>query len=150
MKVLILIHVLSAIIGVGPTYFLHVLFRKHQDISELRYAVLLGKKLEIFPKVGGTLAVVSGLILYFAGDYGSFTQLWLIGSLLLYIFIQVVMIGIVNPQIAKLTTWLFNPENVMVTALPHEQEEGYAKINRLLYAATGMGTILFIFMILKP
>jgi hypothetical protein len=127
-----------------------VLFRRQQDIGELRYAVLLGKKLELFPKVGGTLAVISGLILYFAGDYGPFSQLWLFGSLLLYILIQVVMIGMVNPRLGELVRWLFNPENIMATVLPKEQEEVYAKVHSLLYAATGMGTILFILMIIKP
>lgn len=150
MNILVLVHVLAAVIGVGPTYFLHVLFRKNQDIGELRYAILLGKKLELFPKVGGTLAVLSGLLLFFAGSYGPFSQLWLIGSLVLYILIQVVMIGMVTPKIGELARWLFDPENIIATALPKEQEEQYIKIRLLLYAATSMGTVLFILMILKP
>lgn len=150
MDILVLIHVLAAVIGVGPTYFLHVLFRKNQDIGELRYAILLGKKLELFPKVGGTLAVLSGFLLYFSGNYGPFSQLWLLGSLILYILIQVVMIGMVNPKIGELARWLFNPENIIATTLSRDQEEIYIKVRRLLYAATSMGTILFILMILKP
>ncbi len=150
MKILVLVHVLAAVIGVGPTYFLHVLFRKNQDIGELRYAILLGKKLELFPKVGGTLAVLSGLLLFFTGNYGPFSQPWLLGSLVLYILIQVVMIGMVTPKIGELARWLFNPENIIVTTLPKDQEELYIKVRRLLYAATYMGTVLFILMILKP
>jgi len=150
MKILILVHVLAAVIGVGPTYFLHVLFRKNQDVGELRYAILLGKKLELFPKVGGTLAVVSGLLLFFTGNYGPFSQLWLLGSLVLYILIQVVMIGMVTPKMGELSRWLFNPENAVATVLPEEQKIVYENVQRLLYTATSMGTILFILMILKP
>ncbi|MFC0274083.1 hypothetical protein ACFFIX_22300 [Metabacillus herbersteinensis] len=36
-KVLVLIHVLSAIIGVGPTFFAHVLTRKKQSVEQLRH-----------------------------------------------------------------------------------------------------------------
>jgi uncharacterized membrane protein len=40
MKILVLIHVLSAIIGVGPTFFAHVLLRKKQTLEELRMSLV--------------------------------------------------------------------------------------------------------------
>ena len=60
------------------------------------------------------------------------------------------MSGMGTPKIGELAKWLFNPENIMATAFPKGQEELYIKVRRLLYAATSMGTILFILMILKP
>jgi uncharacterized membrane protein len=76
-----LVHVLSAIIGIGPTYAFLVVLRKNQSVQELRSSLKMGIILELFLKILGSLAVVTGLVLFFVGDYGQFTQLWLIGSL---------------------------------------------------------------------
>jgi uncharacterized membrane protein SirB2 len=141
LKVLVLIHVLSAIIGVGPTFFGHVLYRKNQNAEDLNY----------FPKIGGTLAVLTGITLVIIGNYGSFlTQLWLIGSLVLYILIQVLVIGVIDPRAKKLATWVFAEENKTTVDLPEEQTKQLYSINKLFYAATTLGTVLFIFMIWKP
>lgn len=102
LQFLIVIHVLAAIIGIGPTFFGHVLLRKEQSVQELRHSLATVKKLEIFPKVGGSLAVITGFILYFVGDYGSFMQLWLIGTLILYILIQLIVIVMVGPKSKKI------------------------------------------------
>jgi hypothetical protein len=71
LKILIL-NVLSAIIGVGPTFFGHVLTRKKQSVQELRFSLNLWKYLEFFPKIGGTIAVLSGFILIITGNYDHF------------------------------------------------------------------------------
>lgn len=52
MEYLILIHIISAIIGIGPTYFGHVLLRQNQSLEELRTSLKLAGKLELFPKIG--------------------------------------------------------------------------------------------------
>ncbi|KAA0547633.1 DUF2269 family protein [Bacillus sp. BGMRC 2118] len=151
LKVLVLIHVLSAIIGVGPTFFGHVLYRKNQTAVDLRHSMKLSNLLNFFPKIGGTLAVITGIILVIVGNYGSFfSTLWLIGSLVLYILIQIVVIAIIDPKAKKLSTWLFADENEAVTELPVEQRNELLSINKLTYLASTLGTLLFIFMIWKP
>jgi uncharacterized membrane protein SirB2 len=151
LKVLVLIHVLSAIIGVGPTFFGHVLYRKNQNAEDLRHSMKLSNFLNYFPKIGGTLAVLTGITLVIIGNYGSFlTQLWLIGSLVLYILIQVLVIGVIDPRAKKLATWVFAEENKTTVDLPEEQTKQLYSINKLFYAATTLGTVLFIFMIWKP
>jgi len=150
MKWLVLVHVLSAIIGVGPTFYAHVLMRKGQSIEELRHSTKLSKRLDFFPKIGGTIAVISGLILYFTGDYGKFTQLWLLGSLILYIAIQAVVIGMLMPVSNRFAAWIHDPVNKDAKDLPAEQTNLYRKANGLLYLASTLGTLLFILMIVKP
>ncbi|WP_127580218.1 DUF2269 family protein [Paenibacillus koleovorans] len=152
MKYLVLLHVLSAIIGVGPTFFGHVLYRKKQTANELRVSVKLMAMLEFFPKIGGSIAVLSGLLLFFLNDYyGPFTQVWLLGSLILYILIQIVVIGLATPPARKLAAWLSDPANKNVQdSLPEEPKLLLHRVNGLFYLASGMGTLLFIFMILKP
>jgi uncharacterized membrane protein len=102
MEWLILLHVLSAIIGVGPTFFAHVLTRPDKTIEQLKVTTELYKRLEYFPKIGGSIAMLSGFILFYTGDYGSFGELWILGSVLLYIFIQIIVIGFITPVSKKI------------------------------------------------
>lgn len=149
-KLLILIHVLSAIIGVGPTFYGHVLVRKGQSVMRLRNSMDYGKSLEYFPKIGGTIALLTGIILVIVGNYGSFMQLWLVGSLLVYVYIQVLVIGFIAPKQKQLGNWLFNPENVEIKQLPDTQLRLYHKVNRLYWAASTGGVLLFALMIVRP
>jgi hypothetical protein len=75
LKLLVLLHILSAIIGVVPTFFGHVILRRKQSLDELRSSLRVGRRLEAFPKIGGSIAVLSGLLFIWLGDYGSFMQL---------------------------------------------------------------------------
>jgi uncharacterized membrane protein SirB2 len=150
MQWLVLIHVLSAIIGVGPTFYGHVLLRKNQSVLSLRQSMKAAKHLEYFPKIGGTIAVLSGIILILAKNYGSFLQLWLIGALIIYIYIQIVVIAFVAPVSKKLSVWLFDPSNDATTVLPAPQKHQYLTIHRGYWAASAGGVLLFAFMIMKP
>jgi uncharacterized membrane protein SirB2 len=150
MKWLVLLHVLSAIIGVGPTFFSHVLLRKNQNVSELRQSMKLVKRLEIFPKVGGSIAVLSGLALILLNDYGTFLQTWLIGSLILYILIQIVAAGIIPRKSKRLAELV---ESHATAKDPTDEKEIHAHlhfVSKWMYVATTLGTLLFIFMIMKP
>jgi uncharacterized membrane protein len=150
LKVLVLIHVLSSILGVGPTFFAHVLLRKGQSLEELRTSLKLGKILEFFPKVGGTVAVLSGILLLIIGSYGGFDQLWIIASLIAYICIQFIVVGLAAPVQKKLAAWVFDPINLKADNLPQLQKSALTKVSNLFYIASTLGVLLFIFMILKP
>ncbi|GEM47516.1 DUF2269 family protein [Deinococcus cellulosilyticus] len=150
MKILVLIHVLSAIIGVGPTYFGLMLLRQNSTPRDLQTGLKVGKMLEWFPKIGGTLAVLSGFALILLNNYGPFTQIWLLGSLILYILIQAIVIGFVSPRAEKLAAWVFNPKNESATNLPAEQQGLLRSVSTGHWLAAALGTVLFTFMILKP
>lgn len=145
-----LIHVLSAIIGVGPTFFGHVLFRKNQNPEELRHSMKLSNYLTYFPKIGGTLAVLTGIVLVILGNYGTFLTLWLTGSLILYIAIQIVVIGVIDPRTKKLSTWVFAEENKTASVLPDLQKNELVSIGKLHSVATTLGVLIFFLMIWKP
>lgn len=149
MTALVLVHILSAIIGVGPVFFYPVLFRKNQTAAELKHSLAAAFKLEFFPKIGGTIAVLSGITLAIIGNYGSFFQLWLAGSLVLYILIQIIVIGMVAPKMKKLSEW-FNNDNDRSAELPDHMKALHLKILNHFTIACILGLVLFIFMILKP
>jgi hypothetical protein len=150
MKWLVLIHVLTAIIGIGPTFALHILLRKNQSVPESRSSFKTISGLLLFPKILGILAVVSGLILFNVGSYGSFIQLWAIGSLILYILIQIIVIGFIGRLSPHLEKWLVDPVSQSVQILPVEQIKLRNKLSNYLNVSSILVIVLFIFMILKP
>ncbi|TVX99855.1 DUF2269 family protein [Cohnella terricola] len=150
MKWLVLIHVLSALIGIGPTFFGHVLLRNNQTLEQLRHSMKLAGRLDFFPKIGGTIAVISGILLISLNDYGPITQLWLVGSLVLYVLIQVVVIGFMAPAQKRLAQWVYDAANLNKVELPQEQRAILSRANSMYYVASGMGLVLFVFMIIKP
>lgn len=150
MSALILLHVLAAVIGVGPTFFSHVLMRKNQTVGELRQSMKLSKKLEFFPKIGGSLAVLSGLLLVILSDAYVFSDFWIWGSITLYILIQIVVIGVVAPRTKRIADWLGSSDAASDAALPAEQAVLLSRANGLLYIATILGALLFVFMFMKP
>lgn len=148
MEYLILLHILSAVIGVGPTFFAHVLVRRNQTPAQYRTSYAVSKMLEPFPKIGGSIAVLSGLALYFLGNYGSFTQLWLLGALVLYLLIQVTVVGLVTPASNQLQAWLDSAEGMAATAFPANQQGLLNKVNTLYWIASAMGVTIFILMVM--
>lgn len=149
MKWLVLIHVLSSIIGIGPTFFGHILLRKRQQVGELRQALKMFEILNAFPKTGGPIAVLSGIALVWMGGW-EFVTFWIVGSLVLYVLIQIVAIGMVGPVIAKLGRQIGRPELEPSQELPAESVALLTRADRLFYVASSMGVVIFIFMILKP
>ncbi|WP_028549846.1 DUF2269 family protein [Paenibacillus sp. UNC451MF] len=149
MKWLVLLHVLSAIIGIGPTYFIHVLYRKRQSFGELKQSLRLSTLLELFPKIGGSVAVISGIVLVTQSST-HFLDLWIIGSLLLYVFIQIMVIGVVAPKQMKLRELLEDTPLKDQEMLSEPLQQQVASINRWLLVIAGMGIILFILMFMKP
>ena len=151
LKLLVLVHVLSAVIGIGPTYFTSVLLRPGQSVSRLRAASGFATQLEVFPKVGGTLAVLSGLLLVWLGQYGRVTQLWLLGSLLLYVAIQAVIVGVAVPRTRRLEHGLTAlGASPVGDTLSAPQARLLTQVYHAHLLATALGTVLFILMILRP
>jgi hypothetical protein len=148
-NVLVLIHVLSAIIGIGPTYFGHMLLRKGQTLGQLRSSLGFMPLLEKFPKIFGSLAVVSGLLLAWLGDYG-FELFWIYGAIALYVIIQIVVIGFMSPSAKKLTVKVIAATDPVDQPISAELSAEVGKVNNLLYVASVLGTLLFLFMFFKP
>ena len=145
-----MIHVLSAILGLGPAYAFPFILRRTSSVDEMRRCLIQVATLETFPKIFGTIAVVSGLLLFFVGSYGSFAQIWILGALIAYVLIEVLIIGFVSPATQKLQQAMAgnnaNPEQIASDVM----ERMYAHV-RNLHAWAGIGSlVIFILMIVKP
>jgi uncharacterized membrane protein len=147
---LVWIHVLSAFLGIGPTFFGHVLLRKKQQREQLLQSLALFQLLNYFPKIGGSIAVVSGVALVALTGW-NFSDLWILISLVLYVIIQVVAVGMLGPILGQLNQALIESgEKAIEPGTPAKAMALLTKANRLYNTASLLGIVLIIFMIIKP
>jgi uncharacterized membrane protein len=83
-SILVVLHVLAAIIGIGPAFVLPVLGKSAKSGSQLRFIFELIGKVNKFPKIGGITLLVTGILLMIVSKIG-FSLMWLNLSLLLFI-----------------------------------------------------------------
>lgn len=83
-KVLLVIHIFSAILGLGPGFVMIYIVTKSRTMTELRHAFFIRNRIHHFVMVGGVLLLVTGLamgtlnpVLFKAG--------WYVTSLILYL-----------------------------------------------------------------
>ncbi|WP_027483385.1 DUF2269 family protein [Deinococcus pimensis] len=163
LKLLVLVHVLSAVIGIGPTYFGLLLLRPGLRGDALRHNLELADRLTFFPKIGGTLAVLTGIALLLVGSYGPVTQLWLVGSLVLYALVQIVVIAFAFPRERRLlaltrgeggdvlpTSVNVSPDGTLSVSATSATEVLLKQVSALHMLAATLGTLLLVLMILKP
>lgn len=149
MKWLVLIHVLAAIIGVGPTFFFHYLLRKNQSVSEMKYSFKTAMQLQKLPTIGGLVAVTTGIIMVSISGW-SFTDLWIIGTLILYGTLQVLFIILTGPLVKKLSIWVVETKEADNEPLPTIQEDLVRSTNMRVMLTNSMALVIFILMIIKP
>lgn len=150
MEWLVVIHVLAAVLGLGPAYAFPFLLRKTSSIQEMERNLGHVAHLEVFPKIFGTLAIVSGLALFFIGSYGSFAQIWILGTLIVYIMIEVLVIGFLNPTAKKLQSAIAALKTKAKQEANTELDGMYARVRNLHVWAGVLGLAIFILMTMKP
>ena len=83
-NIILLIHVFSAILGLGPGFVMIYIVTRASTMSELRHAYLIRNRLHIFVMVGGTFLLLSGLAMGFINTY-LFRMGWFVTSLVLFL-----------------------------------------------------------------
>lgn len=83
-ELLVFIHVFSAILGMGPGFVMIFVVTKTTSLIELKHAYLIRNRLHIFVMIGGTLLLITGLMMGYLHQY-LFKQGWYVISLLLYL-----------------------------------------------------------------
>ncbi|TDF97083.1 DUF2269 family protein [Paenibacillus piri] len=150
MKWFVLLHVLTAIIGLGPAFAFPFLLRRTESIEDMVRALHSVARLELFPKLFGTIAVLSGLLLLWIGTYGSWLQIWIVGTLFLYLIIEVLVVVFLNPTAKKLYDSLTSLDMKSLPELPHQAAAMYTRVRNLHLWASVLSLFIFALMILKP
>src|SRR5690625_4379102 len=81
---LVVIHVFSAILGLGPGFVMIYIVTKARTMTELRHAYVIRNRIHIFVMVGGTLLLLTGISMGLIKPY-LFKQIWFTGSLILFL-----------------------------------------------------------------
>jgi len=81
---LVFVHILSAIVGLGPGFIMTFIVMKATTMTELRHAYFLRKLLHIFVMIGGILLLATGLLMGMINTY-LFKEGWYITSLFLFL-----------------------------------------------------------------
>lgn len=151
MEWLVLLHVISAVLGLGPAYAFPLLLKKVSTAYEMQRNLSVVTRMEIFPKIFGTLALLSGLALFWLGSYGPFKQIWIAGTLLVYVLIEILVIGLLNPTAAKLLAAIGKLDSGdREVQPPSELQMSYRRVRNYHVWSCALGLIIFAFMVLKP
>lgn len=140
------IHVISAILGIGPGFFLTQVATTAKTMTELRHAYTIRRRLHLFVMIGGILLLVTGLIMGAIRPY-LFVTGWYVVSILLY-FIALAFGPFVLKPLSK---------PIYALLLEHEGEDvppTYTKRAKKLFRYERLINVIFIviilLMIIKP
>lgn len=150
MEWLVLIHVVSAVVGLGPAYAFPLILKKDKSLLEVKRTVDLVTRLEILPKIFGGLTLLSGLLLVWFGNYGSFYTLWIGGALVLYILAEIVIIGFLTPAAKNLSTALIELSEQGVTETNEDTLKLLTKVRNYHILSCIIVLVIIAFMVIKP
>ena len=145
-SLLVLIHVLAAIIGIGATFVFPVLMASVKNLTQLKYTLTLMKKAELYPKIGGVFLLLSGLIMGFINPV-YFTKVWFTGSLVLYVVIEILIYGIANRKMKKVVPLVMAATG---EEIPHEYKEAEKVSQPIHMIASLIAIVIIVLMTLKP
>lgn len=85
-EILVLIHILAAILGIGPGFILTFTLTKAETMTELRHAFAIRHRLHRFVMIGGLLLFITGFWMGLIHPY-LFQEGWYIVSIILFLII---------------------------------------------------------------
>lgn len=145
-SLLVLIHVLAAIVGIGPAFVLPVISSSARSNSQLKFVFGLNRALGKYPKAGGIILLITGVLLMIA-DQTGFSKMWLNLSLVLFLIIEIVILGFLEPAMKKAGQIIQNHpgEDIPPLYLPLA-----SRINTLNKTVHVLTILVIILMVIRP
>jgi uncharacterized membrane protein len=145
-KIIVVLHIFSAIIGMGPGFILTTVVKSGKTMTELRHSYAVRHKLHIFVMVGGTLLLVTGLIMGFMNP-SLFRMGWYVTSLILFLAALAIGPLVLSPRSKPVKALLASHKG-------EEIPEEYYRLSKVLFRYEHLENAIFIviiaLMILKP
>lgn len=142
---LVVIHVVSAILGMGPGFYLSLVASKARTMSELRYAYDIRHRLHRFVMIGGFLLLATGLCMGFIRP-ALFTAFWYIASLSLYLIALAFGPFVLKPLTKPIKTLLSEQHD----NIPPQYMKLAEKLFRYEWITNIIFFIIILLMITKP
>lgn len=144
--VLLLIHIFSAILGLGPGFVMIYIVTNAKTLPQLKHAYVIRRRIHVFVMVGGTLLLVTGLWMGYLNPY-LFKQTWYIVSFLLYMAALGAGPFILSPKTKPIKKMLAETDG-------EEIPEAYEPLaNNLFFyerATNVLFLIIIVLMVIKP
>jgi uncharacterized membrane protein len=144
--ILIVIHVLSAIVGVGPVFFFNLILKRARNNGELIYAHRLVEKMSRNANVGFGLLLLTGLSMGWINPY-YFKMTWYVTSIILFFLSGCYAMFIIEPKLKRLAEIASNANREAITdeyRILFKKKAAYDWFGNLLAIA------IILLMILKP
>lgn len=146
-QLLLVVHILSAIIGLGPGFVMIYIVTFAQSMEELRYSYRLRHRIHIFVMIGGIGLLITGIWMGILHPYLLKTG-WYVVSFILYMVALAMGPFVLKPLLAPIKKFLNEASESDTIPKPYE------KLARRLFFWERFEMILFIviifLMILKP
>jgi len=145
---LLFIHIFSAILGMGPgmTMTFVVTYSKPKTMAELKIAFRIRNGLHILTMVGGTLLLVTGLLMGVL-NLTLFSQGWYLVSLLLFLIALSFGPFLLKPRSVPIKKLLATHKGA---SIPEEYELYSKRLFRLENLINLIFLVIIALMILKP
>lgn len=145
-SILVFLHIVSAILGLGPGFALNFLPRGAKNMDQLRHAFMMRHKVHIFVMIGGSLLLVTGLLMGALKPF-LFQQGWYITSLTLYLIALAMGKLILTPLTKPIKQLL---ETHKGDGIPEEYQTLWKKVSLWENILNGIFIIIITLMITKP
>lgn len=143
---LVIIHIISAIIGLGPGFIMTYIVTKAANMTELRHAYWLRKRIHIFVMIGGTTLMITGLWMGMINPY-LFQQGWYVVSLILYL-------TVLGAGPTLLASKLKPIKKILADHNHEEIPAAYEQLAKELFfyerITNGILVVIIVLMVLKP
>lgn len=145
-NLLVFIHIFSAILGLGPGFVMIYVVTEATTMTELRHAYVIRNRLHIFVMVGGTLLLVTGLLMGVLHPYLFYTG-WYVTSLILFLTALGFGPVVLSPRSKPIKTLIANHQG---DEIPDE----YYALSKELFFYERIENVIFLIvlalMIIKP
>lgn len=145
-KIIVFIHIFSAILGMGPGFILTTVVKMGNTMTELRHSYKIRNKIHIFVMVGGTLLLITGLTMGFLNP-ALFQMGWYVTSLILFLISLAMGPLALSPRSKPIKTLL---ESHKGEEIPEEYKRLAKSLFLIEYIENTIFIIIITLMILKP
>ncbi|MFC7373544.1 DUF2269 family protein [Fictibacillus iocasae] len=143
---LVLLHVIAAVVGLGASFAMPFITKFPKTVSQAQFALRVNKQVEILPKIGSLTLLSTGLIMGFLHT-PLFTEIWFVGSLVIYLAAQVIVAALIPKQMKELEAAVERNEG---DALSSDYYAIHKKIDSYSYILHASAVIMIFLMSVKP
>jgi uncharacterized membrane protein len=145
-KVIVFIHIFSAIMGMGPGFILTTVVKSGKTMTELRHSYAIRHKLHIYVMIGGTLLLITGLTMGSINPF-LFHMGWYVTSLILFLITLALGPLALSPSSKPIKAQL---NSYQEEEIPQEYFSLSKRLFRYEYLENFIFIVIITLMILKP